>query len=374
MKKLVSLMLVLMMVMMAAGSFAEAAQMSPFVEIAKGVTAKVYQAPGGAETDSLQAGTLCGLIETVEADGAEWFNVLYLNSEKKAATGYIKAADAKVLSTDELQAKMNDPATANAVLDLIDALNDYIKSVAQVADTSNTTGNTQNENLIKQLYGEAIAMLDQIVNVDLSDGLNQIATIGSDLAGNLLSEGKAISEKIQQIGGDILTSATETGTELWNNAVETGTELWKSAEKTGTELVQTATENGTELWNNAVETGTELVKSAEKTGAELLQSAEKTGTELVSDLNKLIDNGSKIIQENGGDVLKQLETNLGFKTEDVSNQIANITEKVKDALNNGTGDLLKNGVDAVDKLLKSEGFTEGLKNVVSMLQGLIPAK
>ena len=366
MKKMVSLMLVLMMVLMAAGSFAEAAQTSPFVEIAEGVTAQVYQAPGGAETDTLQAGTLCGLIETVEADGAEWFNVLYLNSQKKAATGYIKATDAKVLSTDELQAKMNDPAMANAVLDLIDALNDYISTISagKNTDTSGTTDSTQNENLIRKLYGEAIAMLDQIVNVNLPDGLNQIASFGGDLAGNLLSEGMAISNRIQEIGGDILSSATETGTGLWNSAVETGTNL-----------VQSAQETGTELWNSAVETGTNLVQDATNAGTEMLESAGKTGAELVQDVNRLIEEGSKIVQENGGDILKNLETSLGFKTEDLSSQIAGISLKVKEAMNNGTANLIRGGAEAVDIMRQYYSvFANGAKNVESILQGLIPVK
>ena len=208
MKKWICLMLVMLIAAGCAGGMAENAETS-FVQIKENVTAKVYAEPGDtAAADMLESGRICGLMDETTEAGVALLCVLYLDSARKGRIGYIGAEDANKLTQEELTALLEDTEKLNEVLDLIDAVNDYLKdqtgSGSGQADAgTKANGGTGGANQagkqdIQQFLGEAMEILKLV-----SDGLGQADSSGKAEAA------QEIEKKAKGAGMDLLDQARD---------------------------------------------------------------------------------------------------------------------------------------------------------------------
>ena len=200
MKKLICLILGILMAVGCFGALAESGE-TAFLQIKEDVTANVYENPGdAAPADTLESETICGLLEETAGEAGEvWYRIFYLSSEKKGKVGYIRAEDAEKLSEEELTALLTDPDKLNQVLDLIDAVNDYLKTqeTGNIAQTdtetkTNTTGKETEQKTTKQFYTTAMEKLQQV-----------FSALGSvDLSGTV-DASKEMADKVKEAGTDL---------------------------------------------------------------------------------------------------------------------------------------------------------------------------
>ena len=235
MKKLICLMLAVMLAA-AAGCLAESGdenEKTAFLQIKEGITAEVVRAAGDTEgIDTLKSGQFCGLIEETEHEGILWFHVFYLNSRQQGATGYIRAEEAEQLTSEKLKELMEDPDRANEILDLIDALNDYLNSgnagssaagKEPAADGGNGSGTEgkAGKSRMEQLYKEVMDALTQVFNTDLSAEWEKAETAGKEAA-----------RKAAEAGQDMLDAVKDGAIDLFNKAKDAGEKLWKTPRRT----------------------------------------------------------------------------------------------------------------------------------------------
>ena len=223
MKKWICWMLAAVVALSCAACFAEgteAAKDTGFLQIKEGVTALIYANPGDeAAVDQLASGRLCGLLEETSEAGALWYFVFYLNSEKQGAVGYMKADDAVRLDEAALKALMENPDKMNEVLDLIDAMNAYLKSGEGTTGSGKTTGG------LSKLYDEAMSALSGLFSAELSAELEKTAASAKDEANELVKTlGKAseadLDKKLDELMDTISASETSVNEALGTNAAE----------------------------------------------------------------------------------------------------------------------------------------------------------
>lgn len=207
MKKIVCWLLAAVLSLGCVSCFAEgteSAKSSGFLQIKEGAEALVYENPGDASSVAqLAAGSLCGLLgESAEA-GSLWYFVFYLNSEKKGVAGYIKAGDAISLDEAALKALLQDPDKVNEVLDLVDAMNEYLKTGASPA----AGGKADTRSGLAKLYDDAMALLSGIFNSDVAGEIQNAASTAANEAGDLLKKVKGIAESNLEVNVDDLVNS-----------------------------------------------------------------------------------------------------------------------------------------------------------------------
>lgn len=300
MKKLICLILGILIVAGCLSGLAESAETS-FVQIRENASAKVYEKPGTAEiTDTLEGGRICGLLEETNETGNAWFFVFYLDSAKKGRTGYISAEDAVRLSQDELTALLADPEKFNEILDLIDAVNDYLKTSEPDDSSPDNSSSQTGEKGLQQFYKEAMEKLQkafgEMDSIDLSGA--------ADAA-------KAIGKKAKDAGEDLLGLAKDTAESLKDD-------LEGKADDAKKKLQDIDLAAKLE----------EVKKKVEEINPEASLKELKEKLEN-SDLNEKIKDLKKKIDESGVD---QALTDLKTKTEDVlQDQAATLMVKLVDS-------------------------------------------
>ena len=209
MKKLISLILAVLMAGLCACGIAEETEQSGgsvLLRIKEGMTAQVFAKPGdGQAIDTLAGGRICGKLGEETAETGTWFWVFYLDSPKAGAAGYINAKDAEQLTDDQMKALMEDPATFNEILDLIDAMNAYLSK----EDGNTEIGGNKPGNEMKTLYERAMDSLKKIFNTSVSAELDNLEKEGKEIADKVKETGKALLDKAKKTGKDLKDGVTD---------------------------------------------------------------------------------------------------------------------------------------------------------------------
>ena len=378
MKKLISLLLAVLLAVLCAGGIAEgteATEETAFVQIREGVTAQVFAKPGDEKAiDSIPGGQVCGLIDETTEAGATWFQVFYLNSMKKGATGYIIAEDAKKLSADELKALMEDTTTLNEILDLIDALNDYLGTGSTGTTGGNRTntetngGGTEEESTgFKALYDKAMKALKALFSMNLSTGTNKGSTTG--IAGKALDTAKDVAGKALDTAKDIAGKAADTAKNIAGKASDTAKDVADKATDAAKNIADKAPDIAKDIADKASEAGTDIAKKA----AEGISDAAKAMKDGVTkeDIQDLIDSINKTLglEENKIDLddkLDQMQKTLDSINENLGNKTGKALDSVDDAMENTRkwidGDKftqIRNAVKDLSQKFKENGFWKG---------------
>ena len=338
MKKLISLMLAVLMVALCACGIAEETKGSgdtAFVQIKEGVTAKVFKEPGGEEAvDTLPGGRICGLLDegTTEA-GAAWFQVFYLNSQKKGTVGYINAEDAEKLIGDQLKALMEDPAILNEILDLIDELDHYLGGTK---DENPEKGNEtpEKKNKLKELYNQAMDKLKKLFNADLSAEL-----------GNLKEEGKELADKAKEVGKDLLDKAKDTGKDLVDKAKDTGKDLVDKAKDAGDKLEDTVKDV--------------LPSLKDKDIGDMVDSLKDRINDAIGGKDGKSDNTISDILDKASDALKNMDSLLGTGAGNTVDGLSDIVNNAKDWLDGPNFSKIEDAMKNLSEQFKDGGFAAG---------------
>ena len=381
MKKLVSILLALVLALGCACAFAEGnddSAYSDFLQIREGVTANVYEKPGDEEAAAtLAEGTFCMLIQENAVEGKTWYYVFYLNSEKKGAIGYIDAEDAERLTENKLKTLMEDEEKCNVILDLLDALNEYLKAGenkntagtdktgTDPAGTGNTgTGNSSGlKDQFDKLYNQAMDMLKGIFDTDVSAALDGISDIGEELAGKAADVGKDLIESVgegaKDLVGDLTDKAKEELEELLPEAKEKLGELADKAKEEMEEFLPEAKEKLGDLADKAKEELEELAPEAKEKMDDLADQVQETLDSLKDgdwkeDLDGLLDKVT--------DTIESLEGEAGAKLQDVRKEMEDKLAELDASVGEGTGSAL----DKLDQALEDiQEKTEDLQTIVS---------
>ena len=378
MKKLISLLLAVLLAVLCAGGIAEgteATEETAFVQIREGVTAQVFAKPGDEKAiDSIPGGQVCGLIDETTEAGATWFQVFYLNSMKKGATGYINAEDAKKLSADELKALMEDTTTLNEILDLIDALNDYLGTGSTGTTGGNRTntetngGGTEEESTgFKTLYDKAMKALKALFSMNLSTGTNTGSTTG--IAGKALDTAKDVAGKALDTAKDIAGKAADTAKNIAGKASDTAKDVADKATDAAKNIADKAPDIAKDIADKASEAGTDIAKKA----AEGISDAAKAMKDGVTkeEIQDLIDSINKTLglEENKIDLddkLDQMQKTLDSINENLGNKTGKALDSVDDAMENTRkwidGDKftkIRNAVKDLSTKFTENGFWKG---------------
>jgi hypothetical protein len=402
MKKLIALMLAVLLCALCAGGIAEgtdASEETAFVQIKEGVTAEVFTKPGDENaTDSLAGGQLCGLIDETKEAGIDWFLVFYLNAQKKGTTGYINAEDAKKLTGEELKALMEDPATLNEILDLIDALDDYLSTGSTATTTTNKTGTEKKESGItaenggfKAFYDRAMKELKALFSRNLTAGANAVSATGKDLVGKTIDAASDIAGKATDAVKDLAGQVTDTAENIADQATDTVAEIAVKAIDAGADIAGKAIDAGTDIAETAVEAVSEKLDKDPEAMKEEIKEIVAEGEEKIGDLadgmtkaadkmqdgitkdeiQELIDSVNKAVGlqdskidmvatlEKMEDALKDINKTLGQETGKAIDNADNAMNNTKKWFDSNKFTKLNSAVEELSKKFKDEGFWKG---------------
>ena len=382
MKKLISLILAILMAMGCISCIAEKAAASEdtaFLQIREGVTARVYGKPGDQQAvDSLQSGQFCGLIEETAEGGISWYYVFYLNSRKEGTTGYINADDAKRLKEEELLALMEDPDKINEILDLLDALNEFLKTkdtATDVGTVSTKQDGTAKKSGIADLYDRAMKALKQVLDMDVSSELGKLTEAGKELAEKAIGAGKDLLEAAADGTKNLIDKA---GSAIKDELDE---KLPEAKEKLG-ELAEGVTDAVESLKETSPGEILEKLQDKVEDATELLQ--DNFNRDKLDDLLDKVSDGFESLKENAGDKLKDAQEKMqglldsanqvmGEGTGNAIDGLNNLVTKTKDWLNSDNVVLAQVAAEAVADIFQDEGFTSGaeaVKTLVTLLNSM----
>ena len=399
MKKLIAFILAMLMAAGCMSGIAEgtgSSEKTAFLRIREGVTAQVYASPGDeTAADTLSGGRFCGLIEEKTEAGVAWFHVFYLNSRKEGATGYIHAEDAIQLREDELKAVLEDLGTSNDVLDLIDALNDYLgkqsgsSAAGNDSSSRSSNGGATQKSGFADLYDQAMKALGQVFGTDVSGELEKISDAGKEIAGKAVGAGKDLAEKagkeVKKVIDDNLPKAKEEFDKLTDNAAEKFKELKDGPVK---DLAENAGDALKSLKDGPVK---DLVENAGDALKSLKDGPVKNVLENISDtIESLKDGAAKDLLDNVSDTIDSLKKDPAKVLKDTQEKMENLLDNLNKSLGEGTGnaldglgdklaeakkfissdtfDLIPAAADGLADVFKDSGFKDGAKSVGAILQ------
>ena len=380
MKKLIAFILAMLMAAGCMSGIAEgtgSSEKTAFLRIREGVTAQVYASPGDeTAADTLSGGRFCGLIEEKTEAGVAWFHVFYLNSRKEGATGYIHAEDAIQLREDELKAVLEDLGTSNDVLDLIDALNDYLgkqsgsSAAGNDSSSRSSNGGATQKSGFADLYDQAMKALGQVFGTDVSGELEKISDAGKEIAGKAVGAGKDLAEKagkeVKKVIDDNLPKAKEEFDKLTDNAAEKFKELKDGPVK---DLAENAGDALKSLKDgpvkNVLENVSDTIESLKDGAAkDLLDNVSDTIDSLKKDPAKVL----KDTQEKMENLLDNLNKSLGEGTGNALDGLGDKLAEAKKFISSDTFDLIPAAADGLADVFKDSGFKDGAKSVGALLQ------
>ncbi len=418
MKRTISLILALLLALGCLSGLAEGTEDSgatAFLRIKENVTAQVYAEPGNGEaTDTMQGGQFCGLIDETEEAGATWFHVFYLNSGRKAATGYIDAENAERISQEELAAMMQDPERVNDLLDLVDALNEYLTAQgsggteAAEAETAGEGKQASGKSVLGQFYEDAMKALKQVFSTDVAAEIGKITDAGTNAAKDAVEKGKDALQSAVEEAKEKLAEAGKTGKEMLENAAEGAKDLFgKAKEAAGEKLeelkegvadavetlqdkdspLQKGQDELKEKLTNAVDALKEIpVKERldevqEKLNDTIDSLQDGSARKQFDDLTKRISDSIGTLKENAGEKFQEiksaaeeglgnLDNFLGEKTGDLLNGLNGLITKAREALEDTGISNAQIALSGVAGQFKQEGFKAGVEMVGQLLKSL----
>jgi len=406
MKKLICIILAILLAAGCAGGLAEGASSSGEMKILlvkEDVTASVYAEPGdGTAIDQLAGGTLCCAVgDPVKAGDVEYLLVFYLDSEKKGALGYIDAEDAQLLTEEEVKALLQDPEKMNALLDLVDAMNDLLMS--QDGDTtgetgSGTSGSRKNASaetipLLRQLYDQLTGALSRLFSFDLSEIAGNVAdaakTAVKDAAEVISEKFNETKEKLGQFAKTLegkFGEAKEIVVEKFNEAKKTVEENWPAVEKKAGEILDTVKESAEEKFNEAKKTVEENWPAVEKKAGEILDAAKEKVDEILPEVQEkaadIVDSVKEKYEEFNEDpdaFLEDLKKDVTEKLEELDaasgnaagsllDKVAELSTNLEDLVNSDTFTLVKSAIPAFAENYREQGFSKGTETLVNMIK------
>ena len=336
MKKMICMILAIVLAAGCVGSLAEGASSSEdskFLQIKEGVTAPVFADPKDeTPVDQLEGGTLCCAVgDPFTSDNKEFLLIFYLNNQKKGALGYIDPKDAQALTEQELAELMEDPDKLNEVLDLVDALNSYLKT-----DNDNTaepsSGNGKNAapvtpSALSQLYDEAINALSGLLS--------------SDITGDLVDAAKNATK-----------DALEVGSEKFGEAKKTVEENWPAVEKKAGEILDTVKDKVDEILPGAEEKATDFLDGVKEKYEEFKKDPDAALENLQKELNEELD---------------KLNVSSGNAVGSMLDEVAKLSDQLENLVNSDTFTLIKSAIPAVAQNYREKGLSEETDNLIDAL-------
>lgn len=371
MKKLICLIMAVILAAAGAGCFAEGTEESViFLRIRENTTANVYENPGDAEAaDTLDAGSVCVLVEETETAGTAWYRVFYLNSRKEGAIGYIKADDAEKLSRDQLGELMNDPDQINKLLDLVEALNDYTSAEKQEdviaenkTDNRNQSGSDSSRSGFEDLYKKAMDELAKLFSTDAAAALEKIPEAAKEAAETAMEAGKELLEAAAEGAADLLEKA---GDALEKTGDEVKSTLEKAGEDLGEKLeeILPEAEKALDSLQEGVSDALESVRDG--TMKEDLDELLDKVTEGLDSLKKDAEEKYAEIEKDVQETLDTLNKSFGSDTGDALDKINELVGNAQELLNS---EIIQDSLSALSTQFREEGFTEGANTVSTLIQ------
>ena len=305
--------------------------------------APVYKEKEDTEAAALlKPGCLCGLVLDLTEQGENWFFIVYLNEKKESAAGYVAADRAKILTPAEFRELMQDPAKANEMMDLMDAVTAYLHAANGNQDAGGgAAGGTDSgiKDKISGFYNKAMDALKELYSMDFSDELGQISAMG-----------KEIADKAADVGMDLLDTAVDAGADLLGTAADTAGQVIGNV---GRELKEQL-EDG-----NLSDPVDEMISLLDET----MEKIRETETGL-----------PEINTEEFRDQMKDLNNKLGDAAGDAGDALLEkmngLMDQARDAL--GYGDMASGLVDGLADTYRDDGFlaaTDSLLNFIRLMIG-----
>lgn len=351
MRKGICLLLVIMMVTACVCAFAEegaggenASEETSFLVIQGEDPVPVYESVADREkADELKPGQVCGLIREVTEAGVKWFHIVYVNSARKGASGFICPDQARILSLAEFKKLLGDSDKANEVMDLLDAVEEYLDSVSAEKEAGNSVAGNETANhtagAFRDFYNQGMKALQDAFSLDFSEDLKQL------------------EEKEKELAGKAADAVTD--------------------------IVETVADGAEKLMDTAVDSAESLKEAAEE---EIRKHAEGTLPEAAEDISALLDDVLDMIRdvESGElaeadwqgvqDRLQELNGKLGEVTGDAGEVLQEKLEEILDRAEEvlGYGQTASAVLSELPDVYRENGFlstTESLLGIIRMLIG-----
>lgn len=363
---------------------ADGSELTSFVLITGEEPVPVFAAAADSEpADTLQPNRICGLLDELTEQGTDWFHILYLDENKEGVTGYIRADQAKRLTTDEFSALLEDPDKANEALDLVEYLRKAGKSGSSSSDGSDS-GIQIPENF-REFYEAAMKALNAIFSLDITGDLEEVTELTKDAAGKAVDAGleildtaangagkliedvseeagQKISEKLPELTGDldaVLQSVTDTIGSLEDQALSA---LDSMGDKAGS-AVDSAGKKMTETIDSSADKATETIDSIGDKAADIIDSVGDTVKEKIPEAQKTAQ-----------DFLDKMDKASVETAQELSDELDRLISEARATLDGTEITTVQMLIDTLPELYEENGFVNGTAQLVQFVNAIIQLK
>ncbi len=326
----------------------------------------VYESVADREkADELKPGQVCGLIREVTEAGVKWFHIVYVNSARKGASGFICPDQARILSLAEFKKLLGDSDKANEAMDLLHAVEEYLDSVSAEKEAGNSVAGNETANhtagAFRDFYNQGMKALQDAFSLDFSEDLKQLEEKEKELAGKAADAVTDIVETVADGAEKLMDTAVEEAKTVMDNAAEQAEALLSAAVDSAEFLKEAAEE--------------EIRKHAEGT---LPEAAEEISALLddVLDMIRDVESGELAEADWQGvqDRLQELNGKLGEVTGDAGEVLQEKLEEILDRAEEvlGYGQTASAVLSGLPDVYRENGFlstTESLLGIIRMLIG-----
>ena len=366
MKKLMCVILAVILAMM--GTAALAADADPNQKTALMIIrgeenddpAPVYEDKEGTkQADLLKPGQFLGLIKEYPQGGQTWYQVIYMDADKKGVMGYLNEDAAEVLTLGKLYELMQNPVKANELMDLLDAVNTYLKSLTAAENTAAGSGDSEGAEGIAGFLKLALNALKEITGLKLGGVIEEIGEKGKEALGNLSDAMKKVLNTVRKGLGKAIDNVSEKIQDAEDKIVPP----LKEAGSAVIDAVREAVESGKDFTGDAKDKAKEIIKEAGDKAEELIDKmkdkAEELYPTLSDDIKALVDGTLDVIEQVKD---KIAETDLDDLKQAASDMWDDAKEKATDAAEE-VSDKIGEAVDKARELLESDEAEEAIDRV-----------
>lgn len=256
---------------------------------------------GKTQAALLKPGQFLGLIREYFQEGKNWYQVIYMDEEKKGILGYLNEDAAEVLTLGKLNELMQDPVKANELMDLLEAVNAYLKSLAapEAAATSSNASSGDNKEAkgIKSFFELAMKALKEMASLDLGGKIEKIGEKSKEALGNVSAAMKDVLKTVRKGLGKTVET-------VGDKMKDAGDKIVPRIEDAGSavaDAVKKAAEAGKDFVDNAKDKAREVIDGAgDKIGEIIDKIRDKTKEKypnMSDDIKKLVDSSLDAIDK-----------------------------------------------------------------------------
>lgn len=292
---------------------------------------------GKTQAALLKPGQFLGLIREYAQDGKTWYQVIYMDEEKTGVLGYLNEDAAEVLTLGKLNELIQDPEKANELMDLLEAVNVYLKSLT-AGETAAGGGSTESGSAgsgesekakdIEWFLQLALGALKEIANMNLGGKIGEIGEKGKEALGNL---SEAMKDVLQTVRKGLGNAVEKVGDKI-KEAEDKIVPPVKEAGSAVIDAVKKAVEGGKDLAGDVKDKAKEVIDEAGDKVKEIIDEVKDKTNEMFptmsDDIKGLVDGALDAI----GQVRdKILESDLEELKKATSDMWDNVKDKASDA-------------------------------------------